>query len=337
MCLIILKETPTARIPDYILDNAETLNPDGFSVLYLDDGQLIKTMDYTQCVPLLDVDRPYAVHYRYATRGKVGSAYCHPYTIAPKTYLFSNGTVADLGSKDVCDTDVVAEYLGYIPKQYWDELLSMTETRFLIVDKKLTATTYGEWHERDGILYSKANCFSKNVGYNLKSWSYPTSYKNSISAADKSWWDDEDEEDFDDYEEWEVPAVTPVSDGNDWNGSTYLAVYGTLKEGEGNHYILNDSELIGCGETVNKFPMEDTGAYPIAYDNKGVGHNLQVEVYIVKDEHVQDAVDNLEGHPSWYKRQKTTIMLDDGQRLITWIYLQPKTYQPKDIKMIKHF
>ena len=343
MCLIILKETPKARIPQHIIDNAEVINPDGFAILYLDDGQLIKTMDYTKCEALLDVDRPYVVHYRYATRGKIGSKYCHPYKINTHHHLFSNGTVGELGDKDICDTDIVADYLDFVPEQYWETMLSMTETRFLIVGKNLAVTTYGTWHEKDGIMYSKSNCFSKNIGFNLKSWSSNTTTC-ATPTSDASWWDedyDDDELDYSDpaiatyYNRYE-PYDNSSPSEDDWEELSLLAVYGTLKSSENNNILLKKAELIRCGKTQHKYPMEG-GAYPIAYNNVGSGHQLEIEVYQLTDNKTKESVDNLEGHPHWYKREKVNVILENGERLNVWMYLQPKEHQPQNMTMIKHF
>lgn len=316
MCLIIHKPKPTDRIPALTLSNAAITNPDGFSILYLDDGELYKTMDYLEIDTLLDVNRPYIVHYRYATRGKIGVKQCHPYTIKRDTHLFSNGTVGNLGDKETCDTDIVAEILGTIPHKYWNDVLSLTETRFAIVHPNLGIERHGVWHERDGIYYSKDNCFAKRtkIGYNWNSY--------GACGYDDAW-DDYDDSPVDD---------TPINNTDydiqddpyaDWLDCSHVAVYGTLKEGRGNHWLLGTSELVGKGKTANKFPMI-CDSIPYVYDEIGTGHNINVEVYDVTDPTVAADIDSLEQHPDWYERKLVNIELANGDYITAWMYLQPQ-------------
>lgn len=165
MCLIIHK--PVAGIiPANILDNAETKNADGFGITYLDTMETFKTLDYDKARVMAENERPFVLHYRYATVGDVTAENCHPFP-AKDGVLYSNGTVGDLGDKDKSDTAVVADMLHRTPKRYWKNMLSMTEVRFCIINAKGVVERHGEWHERGGIFYSKNNCFMfKPAPYN---------------------------------------------------------------------------------------------------------------------------------------------------------------------------
>ena len=123
MCLIIHKPIKTDRIPADYLDNAKRKNADGFGITYTDTFETIRTMDYALADKLLDVDRPYVAHFRYATRGEINEANCHPFDITTDSIIYSNGTVAQLGNKTTCDTQVVADILYKIPRQYWRDIL----------------------------------------------------------------------------------------------------------------------------------------------------------------------------------------------------------------------
>lgn len=46
MCLIIHKPTADSIIPEFIIDNAERINPDGFGIVYTDNNECVRTMDY---------------------------------------------------------------------------------------------------------------------------------------------------------------------------------------------------------------------------------------------------------------------------------------------------
>lgn len=89
-----------------------------------------------------------------------------------------------------------------------------------------------------------------------------------------------------------------------------VAVYGTLKQGGGNDHRLTDSTYIGSGQTDNKYPMMIDGI-PFVIDRPGDGHHVVVEVYQVSDK-VLASLDSLEGHPDWYERRETKILLDSG-------------------------
>jgi len=159
MCIIIHKPQAGVLNTD-ITSTAEYLNQDGFGIVYLDTLTVHRTMDYKKAREWVASERPFVAHYRYATKGKVNRASCHPYPFTGGL-LVSNGTVESLGDKDVCDTEVIAKYLGTVPVDYWPQLLSMTPTRFCIVHKSGEVDRHGNWFERDGVYYSKDSCFPR--------------------------------------------------------------------------------------------------------------------------------------------------------------------------------
>ena len=127
MCLIIHKPKGKTQIPTTFIDNAERKNPHGFGIVYLDTGDCYVTEDYTKARSWLEEKRPFVAHYRYATRGKIDTGTCHPFLIeSQNSWLFSNGTVANLGDKDTCDTEVVADILNDIDPDLWKTILSFT-------------------------------------------------------------------------------------------------------------------------------------------------------------------------------------------------------------------
>ena len=85
---------------------------------------------------------------------------------------------------------------------------------------------------------------------------------------------------------------------------TKIFVYGTLKRGHGNHVLLKDSEFLGPALTVNKYVMYRAG---IPYVSKSLElSGIMGELYSV-DELSLNYLDMLEGHPTWYKREKIPI------------------------------
>ncbi len=328
MCLIIHKPTADSIIPEFIIDNAERINPDGFGIVYTDTNECVRTMDYETARELISAERPFVAHYRYATRGTINKANCHPYIVNSSTEmrgvdgivrLFSNGTVADLGDDKLCDTKVVAQMLKRIPDEHWEDVLSMTDTRFAICST-FGVERHGEWHERDGIYFSKANCFHKSYKKTI-GYTYPSNYHTNTSY-EKYWYDDDiigDEE-----EETGLEICAPLSK-DDWENVDLVAVYGTLKAGLSNHHTLGTSHFVGSGKTVYKYPMQAT-SIPFVYERAGEGDHITVEVYNVISNATKDDCDWLEGHPTNYERRLTDIQMADGSVKTCWLYFANEAY-----------
>lgn len=91
-----------------------------------------------------------------------------------------------------------------------------------------------------------------------------------------------------------------------------IAVYGTLRKGYGNHSYLSSATFVGSGKTFDKYRMTGAGI-PFLLQGKNVkgSNNVRVEVYSVNEWSLK-SIDRLEGHPTWYKREKIGIRLDNG-------------------------
>ncbi len=101
-----------------------------------------------------------------------------------------------------------------------------------------------------------------------------------------------------------------------------IAVYGTLKKGYSNYYsYLTNAKHIGRGKTQDKYPLIVDGL-PYLVNKKGVGHNVVVDVFKVSDMQLKK-VDQLEGHPQWYRRVQIPVKLKN-RTLNCWIYFNPK-------------
>jgi len=91
-----------------------------------------------------------------------------------------------------------------------------------------------------------------------------------------------------------------------------IAVYGTLRKGFGNNHYLGNSKFIASGETFDRYRMTGSGIpYLLQGKNAKGANHVRVEVYSV-DEYQLKNIDRLEGHPTWYKREKIGIRLDNG-------------------------
>lgn len=106
-------------------------------------------------------------------------------------------------------------------------------------------------------------------------------------------------------------------------GRARVFVYGTLKRGQPNHYLLDHGGAEFLGEAVvgDGLVMLDLGFYPGVIDSpNGGGGSVTGEVYAV-DVDTLHSLDILEGHPSFYERVKVTTPFKSA-----WIYKLPASY-----------
>jgi len=278
MCVIIVKQKGKTIDPQ-ILKNAGRINPDGLGVVWLDNFKITyhKSKEYK----VLDTNRPFIAHFRYATVGKVGLSNTHPFQCGSKKdeWLMMNGTIKGLGNANDCDSKVLANTIGDVKRSEWKSILEPTNCRFVTANtKRRTYEIYNKslWTKHDGVWFSKADVIETH----------------------------------------------------------YVAVYGTLKRGHGNHnWYLGDSTFIGKGKTKDRYPLIVSGL-PYLIENKGQGHNVEVEVYRVSDSVLKDT-DRLEGHPTWYCRKQVPIMVR-GQEVMCWVYFN-KAMEVGNNKMHKRY
>ena len=95
---------------------------------------------------------------------------------------------------------------------------------------------------------------------------------------------------------------------------TRVFVYGTLRRGDYNHYILKESTFLGTANTEPRFTLVNLGVFP-AMINKG-NTSIRGEVYEVDDSTLR-TLDSLEGHPNYYVRGK--IQLQNGMEANAYV------------------
>lgn len=98
----------------------------------------------------------------------------------------------------------------------------------------------------------------------------------------------------------------------------HVFVYGTLKTNQPNHDWLTNphngsSHLITRAKTNEKYPLLIATRYniPFLVHLPGIGNKINGEIYEI-DQQMLIKLDELEGHPTYYLRQKITINDDDG-------------------------
>ena len=96
-----------------------------------------------------------------------------------------------------------------------------------------------------------------------------------------------------------------------------IFVYGTLKKGEGNHFLLNGSDYICATQTSGKFTLLDLGSYPAVIISPK-NYFISGEIYEI-DDYVLAQLDQLEDYPNYYIRRM--IMTQAG--MLAWMYYFP--------------
>ncbi len=97
----------------------------------------------------------------------------------------------------------------------------------------------------------------------------------------------------------------------------YVFTYGTLKRGQGNHYLLEDSVFVEEA-TVQGYGLTPGGGFPYAIPCSNM--TARGEVYAV-EEHTMARLDGLEGFPYHYTRDWVDVRLRCGMWVQAWIYV----------------
>ncbi len=106
-----------------------------------------------------------------------------------------------------------------------------------------------------------------------------------------------------------------------------LFVYGTLKQGHYWHksYLGDDkSDFIGIVSTSNDFTLiVDALPYLIRKQSDGP---VSGELYMV-DKATLNKIDELEGHPSVYKREVISVFDESGEEKTAFAYTYPNVFE----------
>lgn len=96
-------------------------------------------------------------------------------------------------------------------------------------------------------------------------------------------------------------------------------VYGTLRSGHSNHHLLKDAYCYGTGSTEAGYAMYLISGYPYVTSSEA-RYPIVGEMYAVDDDTLK-TLDRMEGHPRYYERRETTVIVD-GNRHIAWMYFR---------------
>jgi gamma-glutamylaminecyclotransferase len=165
MCVIIIKQKSNI-ISKETLENSARINPHGLGITFLDTFETTyhKSSEYESLL----TERPFIAHFRYATVGKVGLSNTHPFVCGELQHelLMQNGTIKGLGTKEKCDSKVLAESLGDIPRAQWKAELEKHDSRFVSIntkDKSFQIYNRDAYTKRDSTWYSKSDVLQENL------------------------------------------------------------------------------------------------------------------------------------------------------------------------------
>jgi len=94
-------------------------------------------------------------------------------------------------------------------------------------------------------------------------------------------------------------------------------VYGTLRAGFWNRFLLGGAKRAGRGRTSERFALY-VGRLPYAIRSEEV-HQVVGDLYEVDSRTLTD-IDNYKGHPDWYRREMVEVTLEDGTVHSAWMY-----------------
>lgn len=95
--------------------------------------------------------------------------------------------------------------------------------------------------------------------------------------------------------------------------SHLVFVYGSLRQGMGNHRVLGNARFLGNAE-IEGWTMVSLGAYPAIYRDEDNETPVKGEVYEC-DDLTFGRLDRLEGYPNFYNRCQVATAYGDA-----WVY-----------------
>ena len=96
-------------------------------------------------------------------------------------------------------------------------------------------------------------------------------------------------------------------------------VYGTLRSGHSNHHLLKDAHCHGTGNTEACYAMYLMRGFPYVTSSEA-RYRIVGELYAVDDVTLK-TLDSMEGHPRYYERRETPVIVGD-EHYTAWMYFR---------------
>jgi hypothetical protein len=167
MCLIYYRRAGQAPIDYRALYQAYCANPDGVGIAWFDgQWQVWRSVDaswHNVAKRLRSLDN-FVCHFRWATHGGCELDSCHPFRVAPQSYLFHNGAFAGVDVEQ-SDTRQVAERMAQIVEKGGRLVDAWRLVKLLADGNRLLLTLpggrvarAGRWIARPDGWYSNGQC-----------------------------------------------------------------------------------------------------------------------------------------------------------------------------------
>ncbi len=96
-------------------------------------------------------------------------------------------------------------------------------------------------------------------------------------------------------------------------------VYGTLRNGHSNNHLLKEAYCYGTGCTEASYSMYLISGYPYV-TSSGTRYQIVGELFAIDDDTLK-TLDSMEGHPRYYERRETAIVLGE-EHYVAWMYFR---------------
>lgn len=172
MCLIFTNK-PGQSFNLHAMDNAYISNPDGLGILiHNGSGWHVERhidVNLDRILDKLEVADNFAIHFRYATHGKISVANCHPFSLGDGWFLMHNGILPFRPSRPKrSDTWQFCQYLRnmgitrFSDNQFNAFLPILSEAigsdKILIAKPNGSIVRLGNWVDRPEGYYSNSGC-----------------------------------------------------------------------------------------------------------------------------------------------------------------------------------
>lgn len=172
MCLIFSRDNAGGRLDWGLLRRAHERNPHGVGILYraLDQWNVERAEDWPwEAVRdvLAAVDRlgaPWAVHFRWRTRGGLGKHNVHPFSLGKGRWLMHNGTLPVVGLGDESDSAALARRVrsGGMTLAAAARLATESNSRLLVGHRDGRIDLVGTWFKRSSGWLSNDRCMLRS-------------------------------------------------------------------------------------------------------------------------------------------------------------------------------
>lgn len=173
MCVIVHKIN---QIKEDDIADAHFYNPDGFGLMFQDEGRVIAHKGIYEIEDILRIlyplrDREYIAHFRIATVGEVNDKNCHPFYCGSQTWMMHNGTLnIETPNKGRSDTWHLAKFLRTvkITRKLIDYLPDFVgDNRLALMNRKETKLI-GDWEWFEGNYWSNLRWLEYNFNPSIQ-------------------------------------------------------------------------------------------------------------------------------------------------------------------------